>query len=256
MHNINVVLFNTAIAEFVCTVVTVANISVSAVSMGVVSAGASTSLQTASSVLVSYTIRAEAGSYGYASPFELYEGLVTTLTDAVLSGNFTALMHDVTSTGTAYLAAPVYSDSIDFDAFPWHPSAAPITAPVDAPTPSNSSLFSLSGVSSDSLLSNMNFWYIILGVILVITMCVLLVIVYYCYRKYATGTRKLSVLSRLSRDLEDDPNGEVIPEQGDIIEWQSQDLLRRREVEERGGGVIPENGGEIEWGGVIRRNVN
>lgn len=172
-----------------------------------------------SSTQVSYVLALQVEAYGFASAFAAYNSVKDSLASAVTGGAFTRLINDMADRGifSPEYRSPVLSNKITFSPFQF-PSNAPAAQAAGAPStrPSSASVpidqLNLNPKSQASSPMDFSTWIIIAVVVLVA-----ILVGMYAYRRY-WNFEKIKAL----KDIDGLHMGsEVIPEDGDPIEWSS-----------------------------------
>ena len=165
----------------------------------------------ATATLFSYSLAFQPEAYGYSSPLDAYVRLNSTLSNDVYSGQFSYVIESMSSVpiySSLYKAA--YSNYIHFLPYPYFPTLLP-TAPPGNKTISVSAL----GVGNSSP-SNALLEYIYIAIAIFLGVSLASVLAWYLHRRNRTHTLKTNALSKIAGMQN---TGEIIPEEGDNVEW-------------------------------------
>lgn len=172
---------------------------------------------TSVSVRVSLSFNIE--PYSFATPFAAYNALNASLSSAVFGGQFTQLINNM-SRAVIYsevFASPVYSDYVMFDAFPsTAPSAQPsITATTISQAPAKNGVQSIGTSQASESTGDYTIYIIIAVVACLLLSCAAAYFWYYKRREFVQSKKNMALADLTSLNIQ----GEVIPEEGDPVEW-------------------------------------
>ena len=161
--------------------------------------------------LFSYSLVLQPEAYGYSSPLEAYLSLNSTLSKDVFGGHFSYVIESMSSVPIySSLYKTSYSDYIQFLPFPYNPTLLPTTPPGNN-TASVSALSIGSGSQSNAYLA-----YVYIAVAIVVSILLASALAWYVYRRNRNQALKSNALSKVAGMQN---TGEIIPEEGDSVEW-------------------------------------
>ena len=162
--------------------------------------------------LFSYSLVLQPEAYGYSSALDAYLSLNSTLSNDVYSGHFSYVIEGMSGVPIySSLYKTSYSNYIHFLPFPYSPTFLPTAA-----LPGNNKK-SVSALSIDNK-SNSKVYleYVYIAVAVAISALLASALAWYLYRRNRNRALKSNALSKIAGTQS---TGEIIPEEGDGVEW-------------------------------------
>ena len=165
----------------------------------------------ATATLYSYSLVFQPEAYGYSSPLDAYVRLNATLSNDVYSGHFSYVIESMSNVPIySSLYKTAYSNYIQFLPYPYSPTFLPTVLPGN----NSSSVFALGLGSSSQNKAFLEDVYIAVAVSIGVLLAS--VLAWYFYRRNRTQFLKTNALSKIAGMQN---TGEIIPEEGDSVEW-------------------------------------